>query len=139
MLRSIVDQLTGKLQLSNRTHTKNNADENGTEEKFSPELHESPHRRKLKSNSAGSSDDWEDPQTFEVALEKVETWIFSRIIESVWWQVNLVLSILLCCCCRVLVSIFFETVLITRCLMPYSVLNSPDFDTTYAVCCCKGL
>lgn len=34
------------------------------------------------------SDDWRDPQTFIVALEKVEGWIFSRIIESVWWQVE---------------------------------------------------
>lgn len=31
--------------------------------------------------------DWENPQTFVAALEKVEAWIFSRIIESIWWQV----------------------------------------------------
>lgn len=31
-------------------------------------------------------DDWRDPQTFIIALEKVEAWMFSRIIESVWWQ-----------------------------------------------------
>ncbi|KAL3636677.1 hypothetical protein CASFOL_018976 [Castilleja foliolosa] len=30
--------------------------------------------------------DWENPQTFVAALEKVEAWIFSRIIESIWWQ-----------------------------------------------------
>ncbi|CAL0321122.1 unnamed protein product [Lupinus luteus] len=29
---------------------------------------------------------WEDPETFLVALEKVEAWMFSRIVESVWWQ-----------------------------------------------------
>ncbi|KAK8582939.1 hypothetical protein V6N13_069705 [Hibiscus sabdariffa] len=33
-----------------------------------------------------SSDDWVDPQTFLLALQKFEAWIFSRIIESVWWQ-----------------------------------------------------
>ncbi|KAE8690815.1 Thioredoxin O2, putative isoform 1 [Hibiscus syriacus] len=33
-----------------------------------------------------SSDDWVDPQTFLHALQKFEAWIFSRIIESVWWQ-----------------------------------------------------
>ncbi|KAL7094946.1 hypothetical protein ACP275_11G136700 [Erythranthe tilingii] len=33
-----------------------------------------------------SSDDWENPLTFLTALEKVEVWIFSRIIESIWWQ-----------------------------------------------------
>ncbi|CAN0896161.1 hypothetical protein LINGRAHAP2_LOCUS18311 [Linum grandiflorum] len=32
------------------------------------------------------SDEWENPRTFVIALEKVEAWIFSRIVESVWWQ-----------------------------------------------------
>ncbi|KAJ4904890.1 nucleolar protein gar2-related [Raphanus sativus] len=31
--------------------------------------------------------DWHEPETFTAALEKVESWIFSRIVESVWWQV----------------------------------------------------
>jgi len=31
---------------------------------------------------------WENPKTFLIALEKVEAWIFSRIVESVWWQVE---------------------------------------------------
>ncbi|GLT88259.1 hypothetical protein SLE2022_062930 [Rubroshorea leprosula] len=31
-------------------------------------------------------DDWQDTGTFTSALEKVESWIFSRIVESVWWQ-----------------------------------------------------
>ncbi|GER31344.1 hypothetical protein STAS_07332 [Striga asiatica] len=30
--------------------------------------------------------DWENPATFVAALEKVESWVFSRIIESIWWQ-----------------------------------------------------
>ncbi|KAL2325152.1 hypothetical protein Fmac_024210 [Flemingia macrophylla] len=33
-----------------------------------------------------NTDSWEDPKTILVALEKVEAWIFSRIVESVWWQ-----------------------------------------------------
>ncbi|XVE74808.1 hypothetical protein DITRI_Ditri12bG0048100 [Diplodiscus trichospermus] len=41
---------------------------------------------KEENNSAESSDDWVDPQIFLLALEKFEAWIFSRIIESVWWQ-----------------------------------------------------
>ncbi|PPS10695.1 hypothetical protein GOBAR_AA09943 [Gossypium barbadense] len=32
------------------------------------------------------SDDWVDPRTFLLALQKFEAWIFSRIVESVWWQ-----------------------------------------------------
>lgn len=31
-------------------------------------------------------DEWDEPHTFTSALEKIEAWIFSRIIESVWWQ-----------------------------------------------------
>ncbi|KAG6410174.1 hypothetical protein SASPL_128226 [Salvia splendens] len=31
-------------------------------------------------------DNWEEPSTFIAALEKVEAWIFVRIIESIWWQ-----------------------------------------------------
>ncbi|KAL9241273.1 hypothetical protein vseg_015403 [Gypsophila vaccaria] len=30
--------------------------------------------------------DWEAPQTFIMALEKVEAWIFFRIVEGLWWQ-----------------------------------------------------
>lgn len=89
MLRAIVDRLIGKLQFSDGTCTKNNADKKGMEEKFSPKQHESTHEKKVKSNSMESPDDWEDPQAFVVALEKFEAWIFSRIIESVWWQVHL--------------------------------------------------
>ena len=32
-------------------------------------------------------DDWQETRTFTAALEKVESWIFSRIVESIWWQV----------------------------------------------------
>ncbi|MFS7897727.1 putative NT-type C2 domain-containing protein [Helianthus anomalus] len=35
----------------------------------------------------GIPNEWENPCNFTSALEKVESWIFSRIIESVWWQV----------------------------------------------------
>ncbi|XP_068641565.1 uncharacterized protein [Aristolochia californica] len=31
-------------------------------------------------------DDWQETSTFTTALEKIESWIFSRIVESVWWQ-----------------------------------------------------
>ncbi|KAL8475281.1 hypothetical protein ACS0TY_028096 [Phlomoides rotata] len=30
--------------------------------------------------------DWENPLLFVAALEKIDAWIFSRIIESLWWQ-----------------------------------------------------
>ncbi|KAJ8527536.1 hypothetical protein K7X08_014987 [Anisodus acutangulus] len=31
-------------------------------------------------------DDWQETRTFTAALERVESWIFSRIVESIWWQ-----------------------------------------------------
>ncbi|RCV12223.1 hypothetical protein SETIT_2G252500v2 [Setaria italica] len=31
-------------------------------------------------------DDWRESGTLLSALEKIESWIFSRIVESVWWQ-----------------------------------------------------
>ncbi|KAK8937809.1 hypothetical protein KSP40_PGU013582 [Platanthera guangdongensis] len=43
----------------------------------------------LRNENFSSSEEfynWDDPQTFAVALEKVEAWIFARIVESVWWQ-----------------------------------------------------
>ncbi|CAL1391488.1 unnamed protein product [Linum trigynum] len=35
---------------------------------------------------SGDTEDWEDPHTFISALERVEAWIFSRTVESIWWQ-----------------------------------------------------
>ncbi|XP_060191746.1 uncharacterized protein LOC132621478 [Lycium barbarum] len=29
---------------------------------------------------------WEDPRTLTRALQRTEAWIFSRIVESIWWQ-----------------------------------------------------
>lgn len=40
-----------------------------------------------KSDNEEDFGNWEDPSTFVTALEKVEAWIFVRIIESIWWQV----------------------------------------------------
>ncbi|KAI3984340.1 hypothetical protein MKX01_011294 [Papaver californicum] len=31
-------------------------------------------------------EDWQETRAYITALEKVESWIFSRIVESVWWQ-----------------------------------------------------
>ncbi|XAR69427.1 hypothetical protein NMG60_11000998 [Bertholletia excelsa] len=31
-------------------------------------------------------DDWEETRTLTSALERVEAWIFSRIVDSIWWQ-----------------------------------------------------
>nr|GEV51550.1 hypothetical protein [Tanacetum cinerariifolium] len=40
----------------------------------------------IKESRSGISNEWQNACTLTMALEKVESWIFSRIIESVWWQ-----------------------------------------------------
>nr|AFV66580.1 LSG [Saccharum hybrid cultivar] len=36
--------------------------------------------------TGGMPDDWQETSTLLAALEKIESWIFSRIVETVWWQ-----------------------------------------------------
>ncbi|XP_044494010.1 uncharacterized protein LOC123217229 isoform X2 [Mangifera indica] len=73
VLRAIVSKATEKFQISDGLGTKNDSG------RITPNKEE-------KDCSVEGSDDWEDPQIFVVALEKFEAWIFSRIIESIWWQ-----------------------------------------------------
>ena len=65
-----------KIQLDNR---------NGLVEEHSPKR--SPPLHDKEEDTAKYVHSWEDSQTFLFALEKIEAWIFSRIVESVWWQV----------------------------------------------------
>ncbi|VYS55990.1 unnamed protein product [Arabidopsis thaliana] len=56
--------------------------ERETEKRSSLKWKDSPLSKKdIKSFGA-----WDDPVTFITALEKVEAWIFSRVVESIWWQ-----------------------------------------------------
>ncbi|XP_059283366.1 uncharacterized protein LOC132036965 [Lycium ferocissimum] len=54
--------------------------------KFSPLKWESYSNNDVSDDVCESLGNWEDPVTFIRALEKIEAWIFSRIIESIWWQ-----------------------------------------------------
>ncbi|KAL3340979.1 hypothetical protein AABB24_025505 [Solanum stoloniferum] len=54
--------------------------------KFSPLKWESCSSNDVRNDVCESLGNWEDPVTFIRALEKIEAWIFSRIIESIWWQ-----------------------------------------------------
>lgn len=49
----------------------------------------SPKKSKNLEVEYGGLGKWDDPNLFISGLEKVETWIFSRIVESIWWQVTL--------------------------------------------------
>ncbi|XP_052187662.1 uncharacterized protein LOC127798255 isoform X2 [Diospyros lotus] len=86
MLRAIVNQAVLVTPLSDRPNKETTSRgkvssaisllERG---KFSP-------TEKEKSHPTEELCDWANPQAFAIALEKVEAWIFSRIVESVWWQ-----------------------------------------------------
>ncbi|KAJ7945527.1 EEIG1/EHBP1 N-terminal domain containing protein [Quillaja saponaria] len=82
LLRAIVSQGVGKLQLI-ACPCINNECKGSTSVKRSSKY--TPLEGK-KDNTVEHLYDWEDPRTFVVALEKLEAWVFSRIVESVWWQ-----------------------------------------------------
>ncbi|XP_050379439.1 uncharacterized protein LOC126796743 [Argentina anserina] len=90
VLRTIISQATGDPELSKSARS--SIDRNGAE-KFkhkasSPLKWEAPSSGKKQGMKLlnGSFGDWENPNTFMSTLEKIESWIFSRIVESVWWQ-----------------------------------------------------
>ncbi|KAG6469853.1 hypothetical protein ZIOFF_070786 [Zingiber officinale] len=90
VLREIISQTFGNL--SNFNATMKMVASNGGARK-TDEQHTS---LKWKNNSGNKKGknlgllsviyDWQDTNTFTQALEKIESWIFSRIVESVWWQ-----------------------------------------------------
>ncbi|KAJ1257479.1 hypothetical protein BS78_K018800 [Paspalum vaginatum] len=53
--------------------------------KNSASMWESLNRKKGKLLSP-EFDNWEDVDTFIAALKNIESWIFSRIVETLWWQ-----------------------------------------------------
>ncbi|XP_019428039.1 PREDICTED: uncharacterized protein LOC109336104 isoform X2 [Lupinus angustifolius] len=75
LLRAIVSKGIEEIHLGNDPRINREGDANNL-----------PCHEKEKENTKEKNHSWEDPETFLVALEKVEAWIFSRIVESVWWQ-----------------------------------------------------
>ncbi|KAI3904753.1 hypothetical protein MKW92_027249 [Papaver armeniacum] len=86
VLRGIISLILedSQLPVSAGPHVETNDVVNGNSNRSSLKWKKSPSMKK--ENNLGSSDDWEDSCTFTTALEKIETWIFSRIVESIWWQ-----------------------------------------------------
>ncbi|KDP26777.1 hypothetical protein JCGZ_17935 [Jatropha curcas] len=78
MLRAIVSQVVEKLQLAAAPSVNKSDSQQGR--------HESKPNEGEETNETCSSDEWEEPRTFIEALERIEAWIFLRIVESVWWQ-----------------------------------------------------
>ncbi|RZC74659.1 hypothetical protein C5167_050135 [Papaver somniferum] len=86
VLRGIISLTLEDFQLpvSAGPHVETNDVVNGNSNRSSLKWKKPPSMKK--ENNLGSSDVWEDSCTFTTALEKIETWIFSRIVESIWWQ-----------------------------------------------------
>ncbi|THG01982.1 hypothetical protein TEA_002548 [Camellia sinensis var. sinensis] len=86
MLRAIVNQAIGEMPLCDGPHTKTTVGGEGSSGRSSYKRDKFCSTGEGKNHPIQELEDWENPQTFIIALEKVETWIFSRIVESVWWQ-----------------------------------------------------
>ncbi|CAO2828946.1 unnamed protein product [Amaranthus hypochondriacus] len=75
ILRAMVSQITEEIPPSDEpTNTERKPGRKKSEKKS------------LVNDTIDSLGDWEDPKTFIMALEKVEAWLFFRIIEGLWWQ-----------------------------------------------------
>ncbi|WVZ89969.1 hypothetical protein U9M48_036314 [Paspalum notatum var. saurae] len=84
VLRAIVTETSKESCTANGI---NSGDYNSkiTYRKNSASMWESLNRKKGKLLSP-EFDNWEDVDTFIAALKKIESWIFSRIVETLWWQ-----------------------------------------------------
>ncbi|XP_057776933.1 uncharacterized protein LOC130995594 [Salvia miltiorrhiza] len=76
MLRSTISQIAAELPHFNEPRINSNGGK----------LSDTARRDGQRSKSIDESDDLEDVLTFLIALERVESWLFSRIVESIWWQ-----------------------------------------------------
>ncbi|KAH6835111.1 EEIG1/EHBP1 protein amino-terminal domain protein [Perilla frutescens var. hirtella] len=87
VLRVIVSKFFGesKLPISIGPVTGTVGDSSG-KRNSSPLKWDSFTNKSTSSDYVESFGNWEEPLTFVAALEKVEAWIFTRIIESIWWQ-----------------------------------------------------
>ncbi|KAK1281563.1 hypothetical protein QJS10_CPB22g00416 [Acorus calamus] len=89
VLRQIISQAFGNSDQSNPIAR--NIESNGSVKKTDMK-----NPLKWKTNSSSKQvkklgfmqldEDWPETSTFTAALKKIEFWIFSRIVESVWWQ-----------------------------------------------------
>ncbi|XP_065855818.1 uncharacterized protein [Euphorbia lathyris] len=88
VLREIIAQAFGISHQSSALakFAETNAGSKKSEGKFSPLKWKPGSGSKHVNGFLQFADDWQETGTYITALEKVECWIFSRIVESVWWQ-----------------------------------------------------
>ncbi|KZV39978.1 hypothetical protein F511_15640 [Dorcoceras hygrometricum] len=82
MLRAIVSQIAAELPHSNVSRIKHD----GSKSELAGKQLDTSLADEENTKPTEEFDDFEDVLTFIIALEKVESWLFSRIVESVWWQ-----------------------------------------------------
>ncbi|KVI02428.1 EEIG1/EHBP1 N-terminal domain-containing protein [Cynara cardunculus var. scolymus] len=90
--RTIIHKTFEKEQasVSARQSSKTNAgiSEKGKNEIISPfKWKKDSSLKEIRIGLPATSNEWEDPCMVTSILEKIESWIFSLIIESIWWQV----------------------------------------------------
>ncbi|XP_024974971.1 uncharacterized protein LOC112513080 [Cynara cardunculus var. scolymus] len=91
VLRAIIHKTFEKEQasVSARQSSKTNAgiSEKGKNEIISPfKWKKDSSLKEIRIGLPATSNEWEDPCMVTSILEKIESWIFSLIIESIWWQ-----------------------------------------------------
>ncbi|XP_057482273.1 uncharacterized protein LOC130769110 isoform X2 [Actinidia eriantha] len=89
VLRAIISQASAKQQLPRSAGhlLEKPGGGKGNHKKSSPLKWKEPSPSKeMKGALCESFENWDDPHTFTSALERIEAWIYSRIIESLWWQ-----------------------------------------------------
>ncbi|MCO5604504.1 hypothetical protein L7F22_058671 [Adiantum nelumboides] len=45
------------------------------------------HQKQQIASPSHDFDDWREPSSFVCALERLESWIYTKVVESIWWQV----------------------------------------------------
>ncbi|GMH20127.1 hypothetical protein Nepgr_021968 [Nepenthes gracilis] len=89
VLREIISQAFGSSRQSSpvRFAESNGSGKTSEGNSYSLKLKGSPSgKRVIKKGLIRFMEDWQETGTFTAALERIESWIFSRIVESVWWQ-----------------------------------------------------
>lgn len=88
MLRAIVSQAAGGRREDDRPYAESNTGKSSLNGRSLRKRNEVSFNKGVTDGLTVELGDWEDIGTFMLALEQVEAWIFSRIVESVWWQVD---------------------------------------------------
>ncbi|XP_025886910.1 uncharacterized protein [Solanum lycopersicum] len=86
MLRAIVSQAAGGRREDDRPYAESNMGKTSLNGRSLKKGNEVSFNKGVNDSLTEELSDWEDIETFMLALEQVEAWIFSRIVESVWWQ-----------------------------------------------------